>query len=160
MLTEAQYAFADQASSSKRLPVGTLHRLFAFRFFATFAHGVATGLLLQTERLNARTGMRSDGTAAGLEKRQQYVHMLVLGSLFCLAVDAGLLAFGVSLGKPRIVLANGSFHALGALFTAWSALDAWSWHSLIAIFAMFTFPPFALEVLLMQPIEIPVLLKQ
>lgn len=152
LLTEARYAFSDQSSSAKRLPASSLHALFAFRFFSLLAHAIATACLLQTEPLNARAGMQPGGTVAGFLKRQQYLHVLVMGSLFCLAVDAGLLAFGVSLGKSRVVLANGCFHSLGAFFTAWSAVDAWGWHSVLTIFALFTFPPFVVEVLLMRPV--------
>jgi|AntAceMinimDraft_5_1070358.scaffolds.fasta_scaffold95415_1 hypothetical protein len=152
LLTEARYIFADQSSTAKRLPASSLHALFAFRFFSLLAHAVATACLLQTEPLHARASMGPGGTEAGFLKWQQYLHMLVLGSLVCLTVDAGLLTSGVSLGKPRVVLANGCFHSLGAFFTLWSAVDAWGWHSILAIFALFTFPPFAIEVLLIRPV--------
>jgi len=152
LFTEASYAFADRPSYAKRLPASSTNSLLAFRFVSLFAHAFTTACLLQTEPLHARAGMRSDGSAEGFLKRQQYLHVLILGSMFCLAVDAGLLAFGVSLGKPAVVLVLGCFHSLGAFFTAWCAMDAWGWHSIIAIFALFTFPPFAIEVLLMRPV--------
>jgi hypothetical protein len=152
LFTEARYAFADRASYAKRLPASSTNSLFAFRFVSLFAHAFVTSCLLQTEPLHVRAGMRSDSTVQGFLKRQQYLHVLILGSMFCLAVDAGLLAFGVSLGKPQVVLVLGCFHSLGAFFTAWCVMDAWGWHSIIAIFALFTFPPFAIEVLLMRPV--------
>jgi len=128
-----------------------IHQLAPFRFLALLAHAVAATLLFRGVPALVASGLALGVDEGAILKREGLLVafiFLTLGSLFG---EAMLLAFGTSLGLPKLCLASGVLHCLGALFTTWALFDGWHWQSVPVLFALFAFPPLVWELALARP---------
>lgn len=127
--------------------------LYTLRFLSLLAHAITTTFLYQLVPVIVQTGLNEDANHHAYSKRKSMLIAFISLSLACLLCDALFFISGTTLRRPLVTMFNLICHSMGAFFTLWIILDGWPWQSVPYVFAFFTFPPFAVELIIFSPIK-------
>jgi hypothetical protein len=128
-------------------------QLAPFRFVALMAHAFTVTLLFRAVPILVSATLALGADRDDILQREWLLVASICTTLGGLFAEAMCFTFGSSLGSPRLCLFSGVVHCLGGFFTAWALLDGWAWRSVPALFALFTLPPLACEVIVARPLR-------